>query len=295
VASQKRDPRKDPKVVLGEALRQLRLDAGYTQAGAAAGINGWGEDSLQKAESGKQVPVDDFYAALLALYEVTPRERAILDVLLEHARAADPVIPEFAEQWVKVAEPGAAIIHSWSLDTLPGLSQTYDYAFAMFMKGGQNEDKAAARATARVNRAAILDRPEPPRLTALIYETLLHRQVGTPETMAGELQHLLEMMDKPNVTIQVVREIEYYFPGHDGQFEIATGRAIPDTLGMVSIEDHMTTALAAVDRAIAMFDEIRGYALSVAESRVVIQEALQRWKSKQSTPAGASPATATGA
>jgi hypothetical protein len=280
VASQKRDPRKDPKVVLGEALRQLRLDAGYTQAGAAAGINGWGEDSLQKAEAGKQVPVDDLYAALLALYQVTPRERAILDVLLEHARTADPVVPESAEMWLKVVEPNAAIIRTWALDLLPGLTQTYDYAFAMFIKGGLNEDEATARATARVNRAAILDRPDPTRLTALIYELLLHRQVGTPEIMVSELEHLLELMEKPNVIIQVVRETAY-FPGHDGQFEIAGGRSIPDTVNKISIEDHTTAAPVIVDRVTMLFEDIRSYALSAAESRALIQEAIKFWKSQQ--------------
>jgi hypothetical protein len=127
VASQKRDPKKDPKAALGEALRQLRIDAGYTQGSAAAQINGYGEDSIQKGETGYQVPTDELYEGLLPLYHVTAREKAIPDIMREHARRADPVIPEFAEPWLKV-EPEAAIIHTWALDVLPGLTQTYDYA-----------------------------------------------------------------------------------------------------------------------------------------------------------------------
>ena len=50
--NQKRDPKTDARAALGEALRQLRTDLGYTQAEAAALIDGWGEDSLQKAETG---------------------------------------------------------------------------------------------------------------------------------------------------------------------------------------------------------------------------------------------------
>lgn len=294
MALQKRYPRKDPKAVFGEALRQLRQDAGYSQASAAAKIDGYGEDSIQKAEAGKQLPVDDLYDKLLALYQATPREQAVFDILLEHARAADPVIPEFARQWVKEVEPGAAIIRAWGLDVLPGLTQTYDFAQAMYIKIGMDEPTAAALATARVERTAILDRAEQPvRLTALIYEPLLRRKVGTAEIMAGELEHILEMMNKQNVVIQVVRETDY-FPGHYGQFMIASGRAIPDTLILVNLEDHMTTAPAVVDRAIMLFEDIRSYALSAAESRALIQEAIEFWKSsQQSVPAGASPATAT--
>jgi uncharacterized protein DUF5753 len=98
--------------------------------------------------------------------------------------------------------------------------------------------------------------------------------------MIAELEHLLEMSQKPNVIIQVVRE-PAYFPGHDGAFAIARGRTIPDTLNMVNIEDHTTTVPAVVDKAIELFEEVRSYALSAAESRALIQEALQRWKNQK--------------
>jgi hypothetical protein len=279
VPNQKRDPRKDPKAALGEALRQLRIDCGLTQAAAAAQIDGYGEDSLSKAETGGQVPTDDLYARLLALYQVTGREKALLDILLDTARNAEPVIPEFAEPWLKV-EPEAALIRAWALDVMPGLLQTFEYAKGMFMMVGVDEDRAAARATARVKRRDVLDDPDGTRLTAILYEPLLRRLVGTPEVMMEELGHLLAMSRLPNVVIQVIREAGY-FPGCEGQFEIASSRTIPDTVVMVTLEDQTTTSPALVDRAIAVFEEIRGYALSVAESRVLIQEALQRWQSQQ--------------
>lgn len=279
VAGQKRNPRKDPKAALGEALRQLRTDAGYTQASAAAEIDGYGEDSLSKAETGAQVPTDDLYNRLLRLYQVTPREKALLDVMLDTARNAESVIPEFAEPWLKV-EPEAALIRIWALIVMPGLLQTFEYAKAMFMMGGLDEDKAAAKATARVKRRDAVDRPEGTRLTVVLHESLLNCLVGTPEIMVEELEDLLEMSQKPNVVIQVVQETRY-FPGREGQFEIASGRTIPDTLNMITVEDQTMSTPAVVDRAIALFEEIRSYALSAAESRALTQEALQRWKSEQ--------------
>jgi hypothetical protein len=195
--------------------------------------------------------------------------------MLDTARNADPVIPEFAEPWLKV-EPEAALIRIWALFVMPGLLQTFEYAKAMFMMGGLDEDRAAAKATARVKRRDIIDAPDGTRLTALLYEPLLNRLLGTPETMVEELEHLMAMSQLPNVVIQVIRETGY-FPGMRGQFEIACGRTIPDTVVMVTLEDQTTTRPALVDGAIGLFEEIRGYALSVAESRVLIQEALQRW------------------
>lgn len=163
---------------------------------------------------------------------------------------------------------------------MPGLLQAYDYAFAMFVKGGLDRDTAAKKAEARVQRATILDGPEGTRATFIVWEPILHRVVGTREVTAKQLAHLLELMDRPNVVIQVVRETGY-FAGFRGQFEIATGREIPDTLVMVTLEDQTTNDPAQVDSATALFGRIRGYAESMEASRGIIQEALQRCESQQ--------------
>jgi hypothetical protein len=275
-----RDPRKDPRALLGRALKRLRVAAGYTtQAALAARLDGHGEDSVQKAETGYQLPTDDLILRWLDTCDASELDRELIADLAEHAREAEPIIPHFAEPWLEV-EPEAAIIRAWALDVLPGLLQTYDYAFAMFITGGLDEDRAAARAAARAKRAAILDGPDGTRLTAILHEPILHCRVGTPDIMMGQLEHLLAMVDRPRVIIQVVREAGY-FPGRRGQFQIASGRAIPDTLNMITVRDQTTNDPAVVDEATVLFEDIRSYACNVAESRALIQEALQLWKSRQ--------------
>ena len=208
-------PRKDPRALLGRALKRLRVAAGYTtQAALAARLDGHGEDSVQKAETGYQLPTDDLILRWLDTCDATGLDREFIADLAEHAREADPVIPQFAEPWLSV-EPQAAIIHAWALDVLPGQFQTYDYAHAMFLLHRHSEDKAAAKAAARVKRAAILDSPDGTRMTAVLFEPILHRLVGTSEIVAGQLEHLLTLMDRPNVIIQVVCETGY-FPGFAG-------------------------------------------------------------------------------
>ena len=275
-----RDPRKDPRALLGRALKRLRVAAGYTtQAALAARLDGHGEDSVQKAETGYQLPTDDLILRWLDTCDATGLDRELIADLAEHAREADPVIPQFAEPWLSV-EPQAAIIHAWALDVLPGQFQTYDYAHAMFLLHRHRQDKAAAKAAARVKRAAILDSPDGTRMTAVLFEPILHRLVGTSEIVAGQLEHLLTLMDRPNVIIQVVCETGY-FPGFAGQFEIASGRAIPDTLNMITVRDQTTNDPVVVDEAALLFEEIRSYACHVAESRTLIREAIQQWKNQQ--------------
>jgi transcriptional regulator with XRE-family HTH domain len=275
-----RDPKRDPRALLGRALKRLRLAAGFTtQAAFAARLDGHGEDSVQKAETGNQVPTDDLVLRWLNACDASDVDRELIADLVEYAREADPVIPKFAEPWLDV-EPQASIIHAWALDVIPGQLQTYDYAYSLFRLHRFDDDKSAAKATARVKRRAILDDPDSTRMTAILYEPLLRRLVGTPEIMVEQLEHLLQTMDRPNVVIQVVREAGYFL-GFVGQFQIASGRTIPDTLNMITVEDQTTNTPAVVDRAIALFEDIRGYALSVTESRALILEAIKRWKSEQ--------------
>ncbi len=64
-------------------------------------------------------------------------------------------------------------------------------------------------------------------VTAVIHESVLNREVGSPETMCLQLEHLLAMSELPNVIVQVVKGGKYFF-GLEGPFYIATGDAIAD-------------------------------------------------------------------
>jgi hypothetical protein len=50
----------------------------------------------------------------------------------------------------------------------------------------------------------------------LLDESVLHRRIGTAEVMAMQLEHLLTMGARPNITIQVI-------PGAAGAYAVLTG------------------------------------------------------------------------
>lgn len=178
------------------------------------------------------------------------------------------------------AEEKAAFLRMWGLLLIPGPLQTREYAHAMFLKGGLDEAEAAEQTDLRVKRQAKADGPDSAHVTALIYELVLSFQVGTPVVMVGQLERLLELSARRNVVIQVVPATGY-FPGVEGAFEIASGPIISDTVIMVTVDDHASDEPDVAGRVIALFEEVRGYALNVMESRKVISEALQRWKAQQ--------------
>lgn len=117
-------------------------------------------------------------------------------------------------------------------------------------------------------------------MTAIIYEPVLHSLVGTPDVMTQQVARILEMSRRPNLIIQVVRDTGY-FPGRRGQFEIASGPKLTDTMVLWGVEDQTMDDPVQVGKAAALFERIRGYALTIEESRALIQEALERWSRQQ--------------
>jgi transcriptional regulator with XRE-family HTH domain len=274
-----RDPRTDPGAALGEELRKSREAAGYATQEALAKVLGYVREQVSKTESGGELPSDPLFAKWLDACRVPDARRQYLTGMLVMARIVRGAIPEFAKPWLE-AEAKADYLQLWSFVTLPGLLQTPRYAHAMFILGGLGEEAAIAKAAARIDRQVILTGPDATRITCIIHESALYCRVGIPEIMAEQLEFLLEASRRPGIIIQVVRDTGYFF-GLEGEFQIASGREIPDTLVMVSVEDRATTEPAVVDRVAALFERIRGHALTIEESRAIIQEALQRWNSQQ--------------
>jgi hypothetical protein len=236
-------------------------------------------DLVSKIETGWHVPTEDIFLTWLDICEVSEEARALITDMRTLASNARSGFPEFFEKYV-TAEEVATFLRLWGLLLVPGPLQTREYAHAIFLKGGLDEDEAAGRTELRLRRSARVSGPDPAHVTALIYEPVLHCLVGTAEVMAGQLEHLLETSQRRNVVIQVVPDTGY-FPGRDGEFAIASGSDIPDIVDLITVQDNVTNDPAVVGTVVALFEEIRGYALNVADSRAVISEAIQRWKSQQ--------------
>jgi transcriptional regulator with XRE-family HTH domain len=269
----------NPAAAFGEALGRLREAAGIaTQEAAAARLN-YGHDTISRWETGAVVPDEKQVNRLLDEYKVTGVSRENTMTMWRLARKAKGPIREFFQKYF-TEELAAAFLRVWGLLMIPGPLQTRDYAYAMFLAEGLDEDEAAEQTELRMKRRARVDGPDSVHVTALIHERALYFQVGTPETMIGQLTDLLELSRRRNVVIQVIPD-EGYFPGVAGPFEIASGPGISDIVDMVTVEDYVTDAPTVVGKVIARFAEIHGYARSTAESRTLITEAIKFWQSQQ--------------
>ncbi|HEX5115104.1 MAG TPA: helix-turn-helix transcriptional regulator [Pseudonocardiaceae bacterium] len=208
---------------LGAELRQAReaADLGVRALAKAAEIST--HSRISELEAGKRLLSPPELARILdaLVLPVDERER-----LLGLARAADggagqlnvgrPGISATLEQLID-HERAAQRITDASPLLIPGLLQTSDYARAIM----GDEPDSELRVTLRAGRRDILTKSDPVELLALIDSEAFVRPVAPPRVMLDQLKHVLQLAERPNVTVQVVSSTTPgYHPMLAGAFEL---------------------------------------------------------------------------
>ncbi|MGC0379364.1 helix-turn-helix domain-containing protein [Streptomyces sp. SAI-229] len=201
------------KMLVGVQLAGFRDDAGLSQDQAARSV-GFSPAKLSRIESGKgrRPPTEGDVRALLTLYGTDEYEASVLLKLLQ--RAGEPgwwqrydkrLMPEWFDRLVGLQE-AAATIRTFEIQYVPGLLQTADYTRAVVERGLPNAPagEVGRRVELRMRRAELLMREAAPQLWAVIDESVLLRVLGSPAVMREQLEHLVTMAERPNVTVQIV-------------------------------------------------------------------------------------------
>jgi transcriptional regulator with XRE-family HTH domain len=198
---------------LRTALRTAREAALLTQQQVADAMD-WSLSKVIRIEKGTVSISTNDVRALLHLYQVTD-ERHAAD-LVDLARAArkkawwtayrTEVPPHFGELMGLEAE---ASVHIYFQPTaVPGLLQTEAYARALLSNiapGRLTPEQIETRVEIRMARQrAVLEKPNPPRLEAVLDEAVLRRIADSPETMREQLLHLIKKGAAENIVIQVL-------------------------------------------------------------------------------------------
>ncbi|MGC2998720.1 helix-turn-helix domain-containing protein [Streptomyces sp. G35A] len=201
------------KMLVGVQLAGFREDAGLAQDQAARAV-GFSAAKLSRIESGKgrRPPTESDVRALLKLYRTDDYEASVLLKLLQ--RAGEPgwwqrydkrLMPEWFDRLVGLQE-AAATIRTFEIQYVPGLLQTAAYTRAVVERGLPNApaSEVQRRVELRMRRAQLLLREAAPQLWAVIDESILLRVLGGSEVMREQLEHLVRMAERPNVTVQIV-------------------------------------------------------------------------------------------
>ena len=271
-----RDPETDPRAFLGAELRRARAAAGFSSQEALAARLGFDRTVITKAETGQRPPTADVLAAWCEACQVDGDFFARLAAL---ARRSDGPVPSWFEGWLD-AERDAHTLRLWSPVLVPGLLQTAAYAHAVYVAAGLDEDAAQEFVAVRLGRQAILDRPQPPRLVAVLDEQVLHRLIGSPHVMADQLAHLADLSERTSISVQVVPADTGGNAGLSGAFNLASGDGAPEVVRMDAVEDVVTDSRSLVRKAADIFVCVQADALPRAASRALILEAAEQWKTR---------------
>ena len=197
------------RILLGAELRRLR-EAKRLSLEEAGNVIRASHSKVSRLETGRVGFKDRDIVDLLTFYGVTDeKQRQELRELAVRANSpgwwhdyAD-VLPSWFEEYVGLEE-AASQIRAYEVQFVPGLLQTEDYARAVIMLGYSNPKEINRRVNLRVARQGVLSKPNPPSLWVALDEALLRRPIGGLAAMRAQLRHLIEMSQRPNVTIQVI-------------------------------------------------------------------------------------------
>jgi len=211
-------PRPRPQArALAAGLRDARAKAALPMQWVADQL-GWSQSTISRMEAGKRPVTPEEVATLLATYRVTGEAR---DRLIAMARDASR--PSWLEtlrheglpqQSVMLAQYEAEATRLVYFDLLvTGLLQTRAYTNAVMRAGVVAPSDIEPRVNLRMQRQRVLDGPNAPRLLSILDEAALRRMMGGPRVMIEQLEHLMEMSERPNVELRV---IPFDHGGHAG-------------------------------------------------------------------------------
>jgi transcriptional regulator with XRE-family HTH domain len=232
---------------LGAELRRLREAAGLTIDQVAEALE-CSQSKVSRIETGQVSATPRDVRDMLGLYRVDEAQREAMVQIAREARQRGwwqrfVDVPDGVPAYVGL-EAAATSIDVYMALIVPALLQTPAYARAIIgaVRPDLPAEEIGRRVELRMERQARLDhRDDPPRLRVLLDEPVLHRPVGGPEVMGGQLERLRQAADRPNVTLQVLPLGAGAHAGMDGPFTIFgfPAPAEPDIVALDSAADAL--------------------------------------------------------
>ncbi|MFE1314114.1 helix-turn-helix domain-containing protein [Streptomyces sp. NPDC058755] len=268
----------EPRRRYAEELRRLRTTRGLSLRGLANAA-GWDPSLFKKLESGETLGSPEVAEALDAYYG-TP---GLLLAMWEMA-VGDPT--QFKEQYRRYMTLEAEAVSLWqySVSILPGLLQTDAYAREVLALGGYRGKELDQQVAARTGRRLLLEGEDAPPFRALMAETALRTPLRDEAAWREQLDFLLEVSERPNITLQVLpdRSGLHGLVSTDVMFlRLTNGTTVAYTEN--AHRGELVEENPAVERLQRAYDAMRDQAPNPAESRKFILRMLEEVPCEPST------------
>lgn len=213
------------RTLLGYWMLQLREEANLTQAAAAAQL-GLGPSVLSDYERLRSAPNAPIAEKIFRLYGVgddkvlrTVKDFAKAATQRGKGKSADPTIPRWFEVY-RMLERHMSELDLFALTLIPGLFQIRDYIEAVLRAGVTTTDTDLDRLIGvRMDRQTVLDKPGV-QIHAVIKETALMTPVGGHAVMRDQVDHLLDLIERPNIRLRILPNSTGAHPSMGSEFAI---------------------------------------------------------------------------
>ncbi|MEV0205182.1 helix-turn-helix transcriptional regulator [Streptomyces sp. NPDC050788] len=260
------DPGASPLDYYGYELRRHREAAGLTQKQLGDIVNYTGS-LVGLVETARRVPTVEFSERVDAALGTGGALSRLVGLVMRSQ------LPGWFQQ-VAELEARATEVCTFQMGMVHGLLQTREYARATL--GALNRAGLDDRTAVRLARQRIFQKEEPPVFWMVVSEAALYQQIGGPETMRGQLAHLLDCEDDPQINIQVLPFTSGAHAGLTGSFNLyrfAGDPTIVYTEGYGSA--HPTANPDTVKNCSLRYDHLRAAALSITDSAELIRHVME--------------------
>lgn len=262
---------------LGAAIKNLRESAEITREAAAERLH-CSVSKIGRMETGDVGARLIDLEALLDLYGTTDAaEREELFALAKDGKKRGGWWLKYSDlprKYLRLIEleSVAKAIRWYEGQVMPGLTQTEAYARAITRATCPTDTAAEVddKVKVRLKRQELFarERDQVPDTVFVLDEAALRRPIGGAEVMREQLQHLIDMADRPRITIQV---LPFDHGGHEatnGPFTILRfGAPDPDVVFAETFAgDAFLEEPDDVDRCVRIFERLTEAALSQPKS-----------------------------
>ncbi|MGW3014013.1 helix-turn-helix domain-containing protein [Streptomyces sp. NPDC001219] len=268
----------EPRQRYVEELRLLRQQKGDSLR-QLGDVLGWDWSLFGKMEKGETLGGPEVAQALDQHYG-TP---GLLLTLWELA-LGDP--SQFREQYRRYMSLESEAVSLWhyAVGVLPGVLQTDAYAREVLVAGGLKGPELALQVEARVGRRGLITSEDPPRFRTILSETVLRTPLCSGQAWREQLQHLAEVAERPNVTLQVLPHGArlHSLASTDVMFlRLPDGGTVAYTES--ALHGELVEETGSVERLQRAYDAVRDLAFSPAETRKFIGQTLEEVPCEPST------------
>ncbi|GAA3936190.1 helix-turn-helix transcriptional regulator [Actinomadura viridis] len=265
-------PPLDPKIslwhFLAYYLRFLREKEGLSLSQWGS-IIGAARSTVCNQEAGRQRLHEDQAKIIDARFNTGQ----LIELLLWFARMAHN--PNWFRQFTQY-EQGATAIKVYHGDVIPLLLQTDDYTWAC-LRESDSKDLESRQAIRTQRKRAAVERENPAFLWVVVGEAALAQQVGGPEVMRAQLQHLHAMSELPNVSLRVLPFSAGAHPGVDGYFQVISLKDRDIAFAGAQKGGRLIEDPSEVRELAFIFDRIGAKAASESDSRALIKRWLEEY------------------